>query len=161
MWLSLVPFGLGAFFSYTGYSLYKLKKLVSETKTSEIRMVKEGLSEIKGHAQKKESIINSPFSGKECFYCKYYVEEPKKDNKGHTHWRTVAAETQFVPFLMKDETGEIEIDPSGAEIESLHTESFSIGPGKEPGVNIKKFLDEKKISYKGFFGIKSMRFKEV
>jgi hypothetical protein len=152
--------GGGALAGFHGHNVAKRKKLIQSTPTTEIRMLKDGLSEVVGKVHTIET-IRGPFSDKECVYYKYSVQEPKKDKKGHTHWRIVASGSKAVRFLLKDDTGEVTVDPKDAQIEVHVKESFSSGFNKEPPERIKKFLEDNKISYKGWFFNKSMKYHEV
>lgn len=128
-------------FSY--FSLQKKLTLIAETATREVEFLedlarkmnqdlgngsfKNYLAEVKGHIVCNDPLI-SELSQSTCVYYRMHVareyEETYyvRDEKGHTHRRTrtgsttVASNQRSVPFFVKDKTGTIRVDPTGAEM---------------------------------------------
>src|SRR3989344_4505772 len=62
----------------------------------------------------EKKIMESPFSGKQCVWYRYTVEEYRTTGKHH-YWATVKNGDSGVPFFVKDETGSVLVNPKGAE----------------------------------------------
>jgi hypothetical protein len=98
-------------------------QLISDTPTSKIRSMAMGLVEIQGNISGTE-FIKSPFSKTDCVYYRYRIEEYRRhvstDSKGRktvSHsWDTIASGERRAPFFAKDDTGEVYVQPRGAEI---------------------------------------------
>lgn len=126
--ISLVMFlgGVGIFIY--GFKILKKVKIIQNTPRSKIRSMAMGLVEIHGTAKAKEFLI-APFSKLKCIYYKYVIKEYRRhtsgsgDNKRTTYrWDTVATGERRIPFTATDETGNVDVNPSGAE--------FNIDPKK-------------------------------
>ncbi|MCJ7801516.1 MAG: E3 ubiquitin ligase family protein, partial [Candidatus Marinimicrobia bacterium] len=99
------------------------------------------------------------FSNTECVYYKYTVERWVKRNDRH-HWQVVNSGKTSLPFILKDNTGSVLINPIGANIDIKST-TFSSGAGQDPPLIIQNFLNSNKLNYEGFFGINyRMRYRE-
>lgn len=75
-----------------------------------------------GRAQTWREVLRAPDSGTPTLYYRYVVEREETDSDGDTRWVTVSSETDYVPFLLNDNTGEVLVAPEGAEaeLESAH-----------------------------------------
>lgn len=66
--------------------------------------------------------LTTPFSNRECVYYKYEVEKEvrRRDSEGHleTDWEQVEEADKMIPFMIKDKTGQVMVDPEGAAIEA-------------------------------------------
>ncbi len=110
-----------------GVFIYGLKtmfkySLIENIPHSKIRSMAMGLVEIQGNAVGDKYVV-TPFSQSQCVYYRYKIEEYRmhesRDAKGNTQisysWETISSGEQRVPFFGKDETGQVYIDPHGAE----------------------------------------------
>lgn len=65
--------------------------------------------------------LTTPFSNRECVYYKYEVEKEvrRRDSEGHleTNWEQVEEDDKKIPFMIKDQTGQVLVNPEGATIE--------------------------------------------
>jgi hypothetical protein len=112
--------GLAVFFS--GFSKMKKIHLIQDTPTSKIRSMAMGIVEIHGNVEAKE-YIKAPFSQTDCIYYRFKIEEYRqsvsRDSKGRTttsyRWDTVHTGEKRLPFFAKDETGQVYVEPKGAE----------------------------------------------
>jgi hypothetical protein len=93
------------------------KRLLLNTPTSKIRSASLGLVEVGGLAIGPYT-IPAPITGKSCYLYHTTAWQQRDSNKNH-EWEKVAEETLFVPFLLDDGTGELLVDPLGAELD-LH-----------------------------------------
>lgn len=117
-----------------------------------------GLVELKGNATGPN--LTAPFTNKPCICCEYTVEEYKKRGK-HSGWETIKKERIGNNFTLKDETGEVLVEFSKAEL-SLEPsfEEVSI-MGSDPSEQVQEFLRKQDIKFEGFLGFnKYMRYRE-
>jgi hypothetical protein len=117
MLLSTVAIIGGLYFFFRGFPLLARKRLLLNTPTSKIRSASLGLVEISGVATGPYT-LPAPISGMPCFlYCTTaWIQSD--DSKTH-EWKKVAEETLHVPFFVNDGTGQLLVDPRGAELD-LH-----------------------------------------
>lgn len=107
-------FATMALLSFFGWvAAYKRYRTTADLPTSKIASAAQGYVEIHG----KSALIagtdtRAPFSGKTCCWFRYSVE--KKNTGGE--WRISEAMTSDKPFLLIDDSGTCQIDPTGAEI---------------------------------------------
>jgi hypothetical protein len=151
----------GSFLLYKGIAWHKHKKLIEDTPTSKIRSIAMGLVEVNGTAKPiDKNMLTSPFSKDECVYYKYTIEEYRRQGK-HSRWVTVKSEEDRQKFIVADETGEVIVDPSGADISIPVDHEFDSGFGKDPDVKVQAFLKQKGINFETWLGFnKRMRFRE-
>ena len=157
------------FFIITGIILliwgllsFKVKRLIENTPTSKIRSIAMGLVEIYGEVEpSKNNILKSPFSNNDCVYYKYTVEELRQSGK-HTTWVTIKKGEEKRLFYLKDETGSVLIDLTGAKIDIPTDNVFDSSLGRDPSETVKQFLSTRNIAWEGFlFGVnKTMKYTE-
>ena len=125
---------------FIGKSKAQLKSDMEGTQTSSVNALLPGRGiELKGVAN-TETPLDGPGKLGDCLYYKYKVErrERRRDSEGRTRtqWRTIDSGESSTAFMLDDGTGQILVDPTGAEIDApkVHTESgteqgfsFSIG----------------------------------
>ncbi len=159
--LGIMGFFGGLYYFVKGLSWLKQKRLIENTPTSKIRSIAMGLVEVCGEvvlAQGK--LLKSPFSVKDCVYCKYAIEEYRRSGKS-SHWVIVKSDEQMTQFYLKDETGMVLVDPEGAKLEIPMDFEFNSGWGKDPPESVKQFLNNNKMNFEGFLGFnKTMRYRE-
>lgn len=113
---------------------YKRKRLIDDMPTSKAKGVFIGLVELKGKADCADP-LTSYLTETPCIYQKWTVEEhwskrvteTYTDSKGHTKtrtktesgWKTVASNTEMVPFDLCDDTGKVQIRAEKAKIEAI------------------------------------------
>lgn len=160
--LSIFGAGFGGFLFLSGIRWMGKKRLVENIPTSKIRSVAMGLVEIFGEAVPAEGqTLKSPFSGRECVYYRYTVEEYRSNGK-HSYWSTVKKGDSGKMFYLRDSTGHVMVDPKGADVDIPKDYEFnSSGFGGGPPETIVRFLDGNNIRHKGFLGFnRKMRFRE-
>jgi hypothetical protein len=114
--LSLLAIAGGIYFFFHGFYLLARKRLLLATPTSKIRSAAFGLVEVNGLATGPHT-IPAPISGKPCFLYRTTAWQQSKGKKDD--WEKVADETLHLPFFVKDTTGELLIEPLGADLD-LH-----------------------------------------
>ena len=139
--LSLVAIAGGLYFFFAGFHLLARKRLLLSTPTSRIRGAALGLVEVNGTAVGPHTIA-APISGKLCFLYRTTVWQQSNGKK--KDWEKVADETLHLPFFIDDSTGQMLIEPLGADLDlhrDFHEEydasSLSMNlDGVSPRVNV-------------------------
>lgn len=145
-----------------GLLCFRVKRLIENTPTSKIRSIAMGLVEIFGEAFPfKNKILKTPFSQQDCVYYRYSIDELRSSGK-NTYWHTIKKGQEKPMFILKDESGQVLINPKKAHININKKNKFESSLGKDPQNGVKQFLKNKNISFEGFlFGInKTMRYIE-
>lgn len=109
-------FVLGIVLILLGFHEYEEYNLIRNTPTSTIRSVPVGRVEVKGraHPLRDENLLEAPFTGEPCVVYECKVEEYHSDDDGGD-WHTIYSNRKAPPFLLRDETGELVVDPADAE----------------------------------------------
>ncbi len=156
---AVIGLGFGAYFFMKGFEWFRRKRLIEGIPTCKVRSIAMGLVEVAGTAKPKK-LLKGPFSGKECVYYKYAIEEYRRTGK-HSRWVKVKEGSSKERFYLEDDTGQVLVDPAGAEIDiPLDYESES-GLGKDPPETVKNFISSAGLSHEGFLGMnKTMRYRE-
>ncbi len=109
------------------YYALSRKRLLENVPTSKVKGVFIGQVEVKGRAV-PIPVLRSYLAECACVYYSYGIEErwsrtvtrTDSDGKTSTHrqsgWTTVGRGGEDPPFLLRDRTGELRIDPDGAEV---------------------------------------------
>jgi hypothetical protein len=111
----------------TGGGFYIWKKsfqharVMEDTPTSKVRSAAQGFVELTGIQHSLEgSDLTAPLSGIACTWWDYRIEKRQKhrNSKGHTTttWVTVEKDTSVGFFNLRDDTGEILVNPLGADV---------------------------------------------
>ena len=159
--LAIAGIIIGAGLFFHGFTLLKRRQMIQNTPTSKIRSIAMGPVEVHGKAMPSEKkVMESPFSGKECVWYRYTVEEYRTTGKNH-YWATVKNGDSGVPFFVKDETGSVLVNPKEAEVDIPMDYECDSGFGKDPPARVRKFLKSNAAGFEGLFGINStMRYRE-
>ena len=144
-----------------GASSWRKKTLIENIPTSKIRSLAMGLVEIHGNVKPfNNQTLKSPFSNKDCVLYEYKIEEYRTSDK-HSHWVTRRRGIESVPFYLQDNTGQVLVDPKGAQIDIPRQVQLESGFGRDPPKQVLRYLEVEQISYENLFGInKRMRFTE-
>lgn len=157
----VVTAAVGGWVAWLGYKQLGLKRLIENLPTSKVRSIAMGLVELKGTSMKADKVLTAPFTGKDCLYYTWMVEEQYHDKDGHEHWRTVAGGREGIPFYLKDDTGKVLVDPLGATIDVPSDYEASSSLGRDPPAQVMNYLKDNNIKFEGWFGInKTMRYRE-
>ncbi len=89
-------------------------KIQATLPTSRIRSVAMGLAEVEGTLRMIEPVV-SPIKSKECIGFVYNIDEVHKDKDGKKSYSNVFSKTKIKPFIIKDDTGEINVIPDKLE----------------------------------------------
>jgi hypothetical protein len=108
---------LGLYFFIQGFRLLQRRQLILNTPVSKIRSASMGMVELSGLAAGPYT-VTAPVTSRPCYYYRTLVWEWKQSGK-NKRWVKVAAECSHVPFFLDDNTGQVMIDPRGADLD-LH-----------------------------------------
>lgn len=135
--------GVGLFTS--GFGEYRRRSLVANTPTSKVRSLAMGTVELQGSAKARErDLLESPITRTDCVLYRYEVEEYRRSGDD-SRWVTVDSERQVRPFHLDDGTGDVLVDPEGADLrlprdERIEAEDFDDLP--EPAQEFVRENDE-------------------
>jgi hypothetical protein len=115
--LSSIAIAGGLYFVFVGFRLLVRKRQLLATPRSEIRSAVRGLVEVNGRAAGPHT-IPAPITGKPCFLYQTIAWRQRDGEK--QEWEKVADETLHLPFFIDDCTGQLLIEPLGAELELRH-----------------------------------------
>src|SRR5450631_221460 len=106
----------GLCFLFVGVQLLARKRSLLATPTSKIRSAALGLVEINGKAAGPYT-LPAPITGKPCFL--YHTAVWQQREGKQEEWEEIADETLHLPFFIDDSTGQLLIEPLGADLD-LH-----------------------------------------
>jgi hypothetical protein len=106
----------GLYFFVSGFRLLARKRLLLTTPTSKIRSAAMGLVEVNGMAAGPYT-MPAPITGKPCFL--YHTTAWQQRDGKKEDWDRVADETLHLPFFIDDSTGQLLVEPLGADLD-LH-----------------------------------------
>ncbi len=134
--LSALAIAGGLYFFFVGFRLLARKRLLLATPTSKIRSAAMGLVEVSGMAAGPYT-MPAPITGKPCFLYHTTVWQQRTDKQ--KEWEKIADETLHLPFFIDDSTGQLLIEPLGADLdlrreyrEEFDTSFFSSGLNNVP-----------------------------
>jgi hypothetical protein len=114
--LSSLAIAGGLYFFFFGFRLLDRKRLLLTTPTSKIRSAALGLVEVNGMAAGPYT-MSAPITGKPCFL--YHTTAWQQRDGKKEEWDKVADETLHLPFFIDDSTGQLLVEPLGADLD-LH-----------------------------------------
>ena len=114
--LSSLAIAGGLYFFVSGFRLLARKRLLLTTPTSKIRSAAMGLVEVNGMAAGPYT-MPAPITDKPCFL--YHTTAWQQRDGKKEEWDKVADETLHLPFFIDDSTGQLLVEPLGADLD-LH-----------------------------------------
>ncbi len=107
-----VPLVIALIMFWYAFYFLRMKRQMENTPTSKVRSVAMGMVEVKGEAVRRYALI-SPMSNTPCVF--YRLTKYRRDQKDQ--WRVSSiSSSDNVPFLLEDDTGQIEINPAGCHV---------------------------------------------
>jgi len=107
--ISFVLVGLTSFWAW--YANLKRYRTVADTPTSRIASAPQGYIELVGRGQQPPgAVLVSPISGLPCLWYRYRIER-----KNGNRWKHVESGISHDTFGISDGSGQVLIDPDGAE----------------------------------------------
>jgi hypothetical protein len=113
----VVGFCAGIYLFIHGFFLLQRRRLILDTPASKIRSASMGMVEVNGLAVGPYTMI-APITSRSCYYYRTLVWEWKRRGRS-SQWVKVASECMHLPFFLDDNTGQVMVDPRGAELD-LH-----------------------------------------
>jgi len=107
---------VGLYFLFLGFRLLAGKRSLLTLPTSTVRSATRGLVEVSGVAGGPCTTL-APITGEPCFL--YHTTAWQQREGKKNEWEKVADETLHLPFFIEDSTGQLLIEPAGADLE-LH-----------------------------------------
>ncbi len=123
-----------------GFDEYRRTSLIRNTPTSKVRSMAMGLVEVKGTTKVADESLESPFSGEDCVFYKYEVEEYRRQGK-HSRWVTIDSGRNGASFYIDDGTGQVLVDPRGAELEVPADNTIEVEGGEVPPYEVTDFIE--------------------
>ena len=134
MWPALLPAGLfsGIGFFVHGLTIISRYRRIENIPTAKIRSIAMGLVEVSGEARQKY-LLKTPYSLLDCVFYRYKVVEQYKTHKGRAQRILASGNSGWMPFYLEDESDHILVEPEGAVIEGLITQTFHPGTTSTAG----------------------------
>src|SRR5512142_1540696 len=112
-------FAAVSLFAWT--STYRRARAVDDTPTSKIASAAQGYTELVGRGRPLSGVpLVSPLRHVECLWYRYLVERRNKDS-----WQNESSGESDASFIVDDGSGECLVDPVGAEILPVQTETWT------------------------------------
>lgn len=126
-WPELVAAGVGLLGLTHALTLFDRRRRVENFPTSRIRSAAVGACEIQGYARAALP-LRTPYSQMPCVWYEFRVvrRETGSDAKERVH--IVTGHSNDHPFYIEDETGRLEVDPTGAQVEVSTVQKLSQVP---------------------------------
>ena len=136
----------------------KMFEMMESIPISSISYIHEGPTEIRGKVKVQEDVLVSPWGKKRCVYYKFEVDQEESENRSSEYVR----EEQSLPFIVQDDSGQVNVDDQGAVFELKLDKNNSSGMFKSPPPKLVELLKTrygKKV--KGLIFNKSLTFRET
>jgi hypothetical protein len=139
MAFALIPFFISLACLFWWRSVVLFKRTVEDVPTSKVKGVFFGLNEVKGSV-KSDAPLQTYLTEKPSVWYEWSISEHWKkteryrDKDGNrktrtkSGWRKVDSGGNFQSFFLKDDTGELLIEPEGAKVDAPSNMSFSCSP---------------------------------
>jgi hypothetical protein len=114
--LSSIAVAGGLYFFGAGFHLLARKRLLLATPTSRIGSAALGLVEVNGMAAGPHT-MPAPITGKPCFL--YHATVWQQRQGRSRDWEKLVDETLHLPFFIADSTGQLLVEPLGADLDLL------------------------------------------
>jgi hypothetical protein len=144
---ALVGVPAGLFFFIKGFGSWSHYNTIKNTPTSKVEGIAAGFVEVYGEGIPKGKYLLSPFTGEECVFYRYTIEEYRHHGK-HSSWDVIKEGRSNAPFFLQDETGKVEVDPIDAEFEVVDKRQFVVNPGDGTPERVREFLEGVKLKDK-------------
>jgi len=134
-----------------GFQMLRFKRLIMNTPASKVRSASLGLVEVSGTAQ-GASTMPAGITGQACYYYRAIAWQLRQSGRNR-EWTQVAKESLYVPFFVQDSTGQLLVDPQGANLDlqrnfkdEFDTSFFSSNRDMLPE-NVAQFLARNGVSF--------------
>jgi len=134
-----------------GFQMLRFKRLIMNTPASRVRSASLGLVEVSGTAQ-GASTMPAGITGQACYYYRAIAWQLRQSGRNR-EWTQVANESLYLPFFVQDSTGQLRVDPQGANLDlqrnfkdEFDTSFFSSNRDMLPE-NVAQFLARNGVSF--------------
>ena len=135
--------------------------MMESTRTSPIAQIQSGPAEVRGRVKAKGEPLVSPWGKRKCVYYKFEVTRYKGSGNDESA-STYVEDERSVPFLLQDDSGEMEVESTEAKFQLRQDKHRYSGMFDSPSVSLKKLL---KTRYgkktKGWIFNKKLSFEET
>ncbi len=121
--------GVGMCFFFCGMQLFAHGNSSDPVSKVGIGRATPGIAAIAGKTTGARTLA-APISGRPCYV--YQTSIWQQEPNGKRQWKNVAEETGHVTFLVEDETGQLLVEPSGAELDLRQNLSEVYGSPSSP-----------------------------
>ncbi|WP_440763616.1 GIDE domain-containing protein [Natronorubrum sp. DTA7] len=83
----------------------------------------------------------APLSDTPCLAYEYEIERYSSSKNG-SNWSTIDADEGYVPFLLEDDSGNVLIEPPGADLRLETDNRITVDAGTEPPSTIARFIED-------------------
>lgn len=144
--IAVLLFGGGAAVSlYLGWRQLHRARLMMDTPTARARSAPQGYVELEGRAVPfGQPPLVAKLTGLPCCWYRYRIEERVEshaDRNGvRSRWKVIDQGESDDTFWLEDDTGRVAVDPSGAQIEARHQDTWK--SRRLTGINYTPFVQE-------------------
>ncbi|QDG53635.1 hypothetical protein FIV42_23680 [Persicimonas caeni] len=111
--IALVLTGVGLWASSWSFSKIHHMRQLERVPPTPVSAVISGEVNLSGQVRPAGELLESPDTRTRAVYYRYVVEEERTDSDGDSYWATVKDVSRSVDFLLKDQSGEVLIQPGG------------------------------------------------
>jgi hypothetical protein len=141
----LFLFAGGLFAIYWGWKRYRRYTLVRDTPTAKVRSMAVGRTELEGRAQPAEETFSAPFTGEECLYADWQVQEYRYDQEDDRHeWVTIDSGELRTSFYLEDDTGRVLVtaeEGADFDLSGDRRRTITVGGGQSPPAAVEDFIE--------------------
>jgi hypothetical protein len=112
--LSSVAIAVGLYLFFLGLRVMAGKRSLLTIRRSRVRRATKGLVEVNGVATGPCATL-APITGESCFLCRTTAWQHCEGTRNE--WEKVADETLYLPFFIKDSTGQLLVEAAGADLD--------------------------------------------
>jgi len=111
VFFALIGIVAGLLYLWSGVKTYRKGNIVSNTVTEKVRSMTVGRTELQGIARPHTETHETPFTGEDCLYAAWKIEEYRdRSGNDNKNWDTIASGSYWSPFILDDGTGEVLVD---------------------------------------------------
>jgi hypothetical protein len=126
-----VALGAGAVAVGFGFGQWRRARAFADTPTSRARSAAQGYAAFSGIARALPGTpTRSPLSGRSCLWYDYTIEERSRGRD--ERWRTVERGTSDETFALDDGTGQVVVDPEGADVTGIASRRWYCDAPRDP-----------------------------
>lgn len=150
--IAIFGFFFGLFLVYYGYVSFNHYQVIRDTPTSKIHSLALGESEVKGKIKSYDEahLYTHPLSDEDVVYYDLEIEEHRENDDG-SDWHTVDQKSIGDRFIVRDDTGEIEVYIANPRFEFNDSDTtrqkFTVGPDQDVPDVLEKFKDNSSFSF--------------